>query len=268
MDLSTISANTLFHFTNSLQNLISILTNEFYPRYSLEDLRMYFPEEFKARDIRERAIPMVCFCDIPLSQIRNYITYYGTYALGLSKNWGGKHGINPIMYSLPNSNSTNFIKESFRKIIENGIDKKDNNISDELESLFINLDSFINYTKPYEGKLWRDGKFTDYEVQFYNEREWRFVPRREDINSEDFRPFLLKDEFTNSKIRRRQNKIIERSYSLSFEPNDIRYIIVKKEKEISNMIYQIKEIKQKYSQTEINLLITKIISLEQILNDF
>ncbi len=32
-----VSANTLFHFTNNLENLLGILTNEFQPRFCLED---------------------------------------------------------------------------------------------------------------------------------------------------------------------------------------------------------------------------------------
>ena len=35
---SGISAATLFHFTNSADNLISILTHEFEPRFCLEDI--------------------------------------------------------------------------------------------------------------------------------------------------------------------------------------------------------------------------------------
>ena len=32
------------------------------------------------------------------------------------------------------------------------------------------------FLKPYEGKIYRDGKFSDGLVRFYDEREWRFVP--------------------------------------------------------------------------------------------
>lgn len=35
-----LSANTLFHFTPSLDNLINILTDEFRPHYCLEDLNV------------------------------------------------------------------------------------------------------------------------------------------------------------------------------------------------------------------------------------
>jgi hypothetical protein len=62
-----ISAQTLFHFTKSAEALIGILREEFKPRYCLEDQTvMRHPD---GPNMLELAIPMVCFCDIPLSSI-------------------------------------------------------------------------------------------------------------------------------------------------------------------------------------------------------
>lgn len=74
---ATVSAITLFHFTSNIENLLGILTNNFYPRYCLEDHSAFFQELDKEE--AERAIPMVCFCDIPLSNIRKHISTYGRY---------------------------------------------------------------------------------------------------------------------------------------------------------------------------------------------
>jgi hypothetical protein len=60
----TVSANTLFHFTNSMDNLKGILTHGFYPCYSIEDLSVFVPKDIFKEEIRH-AIPMVSFCDIP-----------------------------------------------------------------------------------------------------------------------------------------------------------------------------------------------------------
>ena len=64
--MTNLSSDTLFHFTN-WENLVRILEEGFYSRFSLE--RVSFlkgkPADF--------AIPMVSFCDIPLSQIKNHV---------------------------------------------------------------------------------------------------------------------------------------------------------------------------------------------------
>lgn len=73
--MSTLSANTLFHFTRTRETLINILKTRFYPRLSLE-------ENFFFSKMGDKiAYPMVCFCDIPLSQIKNHTNSYGKYAI-------------------------------------------------------------------------------------------------------------------------------------------------------------------------------------------
>ena len=81
MTNNTISANTLFHFTKTIDNIRNILTDTFSPRYCLEHLA------FMASENIDLAIPMVCFCDIPLSQIIDHVDTYGEYAIGLNKDW-------------------------------------------------------------------------------------------------------------------------------------------------------------------------------------
>lgn len=65
----TISSNTLFHFTKNIENVINILKNGFRPHFCVEDLNIIAPD-LGSIDELEFAIPMVCFCDIPLSQAR------------------------------------------------------------------------------------------------------------------------------------------------------------------------------------------------------
>jgi hypothetical protein len=57
-NLRGLSANTLFHFTSSLDNLLNILTNEFHSNFCLENLNIL--EELP---VTEMAIPMLSFCD-------------------------------------------------------------------------------------------------------------------------------------------------------------------------------------------------------------
>lgn len=74
-----ISANTLFHFTKDFSTLLSILKTKFYPRLCKERCLWEKSEDFIF------AIPMVCFCDIPLSCISEHAAKYGGYAIGLKK---------------------------------------------------------------------------------------------------------------------------------------------------------------------------------------
>jgi hypothetical protein len=82
-----ISSNTLFHFTDKIENVISILKEEFRPHFCLEDLNDFVAPDDRIEEL-EHAIPMVCFCDIPLSQSMNHRKTYGNYGIGLSKEWG------------------------------------------------------------------------------------------------------------------------------------------------------------------------------------
>src|SRR5687768_12579934 len=94
----TVSANTLFYFTASIGNLISILTNEFHPHFCLEDFSVLNKSVLSAGTETELAVPMVCFCDLPLSQIGFHLSVYGDYGIGMTKSWGQKNGITPVLY--------------------------------------------------------------------------------------------------------------------------------------------------------------------------
>ena len=62
--MGIISSNTLFHWTNK-DSLIGILKNEFKINYCRENLSL-------KRDIQMTIrVPLVSFCDIPLSESRN-----------------------------------------------------------------------------------------------------------------------------------------------------------------------------------------------------
>jgi len=90
-------ADNLFHFTKSLDILKLILEHGIQPKYCLEDF-----EWFKWDTHKYLAYPMSCFCDIPLSRITEHTNFYGNYGIGLSKNWGFKNNLIPVIYSPPN----------------------------------------------------------------------------------------------------------------------------------------------------------------------
>ncbi|NMB99422.1 MAG: hypothetical protein GYA35_03980 [Thermoanaerobaculaceae bacterium] len=257
MKYANVSANTLFHFTNKKKNLIGILSNEFLPRYCLEEM------PFNESNIVEKAIPMVCFCDLPISQIKQHLKFYGRYGLGMRKEWGINKGLNPVFYISKGSQS----KKRFQNIIKflfSDFWPKEN----FKEHPHISLKEFLSYFKPYEGKIWRNGKYI--EKKFYDEREWRYVPKLEDfLNSgHGFRYWLTKDEFLEEKTKKICDEYIGYDLPLKFGPDDIKYIIVSKEKEIDGLIESIEEIKSKYDEKTKKRLFSRIISSEQIIEDF
>lgn len=254
-----LSANTLFHYTNSIKHLINILTNEFYPRYCLEEgMNLIF-----SQDSIEIAIPMVCFCDIPLSQVEQHAKFYGSYAIGLSKEWGKIHKISPVMYSYKDAASAEYIYNLWQGYLDK-TDEGIGNIDD--------LMPFCYFLKPYEGQIWKDGKKRKRLKIFYDEREWRYVP----LITKDNHPMGIRGQwikntmYLDKEIRKELNGYLETDeLKLKFTPNDIKYIIVKNEserKEIRDQIIRIKS--TKFAPRDIEILTTRILTVEQIMEDF
>lgn len=243
--MSKISSETLFHFTTKPDYLFKILENCFTPRY--------YPEviDIKGMTKSEIAIPMVCFCDIPLSQIKNHIDTYGEYGIGMSKNWAKKNNLNPVIYLEKDSILTSSIVSEIKATIKNGnIDK----------SKILNV---IRYIKSYQGEFRRKGKIIT-GVKFYDEREWRYVPK----SDSKLKFWLTAKELVDDAILAEGNLKLQ-DFTLDFEIDDIKYIIIKNESEIPTMISAMKHIKsKKYDAKEIEILISRIITTEQINRDF
>ncbi len=255
-----VSANTLFHFTGSLENLINILTNEFRPRFCLEDFGVVFAGKNPPVETLELAVPMVCFCDLPLSQTGGHLTIYGDYGIGMTKEWGKRNGITPVLYVHRES----LLISKFGKLLEQ-VRTKGKLKSDFQRELSDNLYDFACFIKPYEGNFWRpSGQLNN--VRFYDEREWRYVPILPD--DDPYRKGMPKSDFLNDQIRQASNNNLAEISRISFEPNDIKYLIVRREDEIVPLIRSVEDIKSKYSFDEVKLVSSRVISAEQIRTDF
>lgn len=256
-----ISANTLFHFTNSIESLRSILTYTFVPRYCLERLDL-----FSKKDKIDLAIPMVCFCDIPLSQITEHISKYGNYAIGLTKEWALSKGISPIFY-IPHDSRTNVLLRqlSLNSSRLDGLKmllKKE----DPAEATLEFMELFF-YCKNYRGSMWRNNELIK-DIVFYNEREWRYVPDMKELIKIYPRLIINKDEYNDQIIRENRNDDLY-SFKLKFTPMDIKYIIINEERERLILARMIDEIKgDYYNMNDLTVLKSKIISVEQIQEDF
>lgn len=250
----TLSANTLFHFTSKLENLLGILTNEFRPRFCLENYDCLAPLPHSDDEEYLWAVPMVCFCDLPLSQTAFHLSVYGDYGIGMTKSWGQRNGISPILYVYPGSSVT----ETFGQLLAVQASTKFKKQWDK------GIYDFTCFIKPYEGNLWREGGELP-NIRFYNEREWRFVPTLPDNL---FSAGLDAAKFEKEKTRTAANRKLYDLSKISFEPNDIKYLIVRREDEIVPLIRDVESIKGKYSYDDVRLLASRVISAEQIRADF
>ena len=210
----------------------------------------------------EQAAPMTCFCDLPLSKIESHLEFYGSYGIGLSKSWGEEKGLTPITYIHNNSTQINYIKQ-VGTLIFKAFDK------DKFEKIpydknpLIALFELAAFFKPYSGQMWRISKYVD--KRFYDEREWRYVPF---ISEKDNQYRLSKDEFLNDIKRASSNEVIGGKFALKFSASDIKYLIVQKEAEMVALSDALDIMTDVYSIEEIKILKTKIISSEQIKEDF
>jgi hypothetical protein len=223
-----ISSSALFHFTRSMTNLKSILKKGFFPRecheYTLE------AGDRKAASRKRRplhAVPMVCLCDLPLSLIHKHMREYGSYGIGLTKEWGLKHGFAPVIYTHPKAQT----HQPVRRLITQAQKRNDKGMANDLATL-------TAYTKPWRGPAWRNKKLKP-NVQFYDEREWRYVPPN---SSGKHSPLLI-------------------------HPNFIRYLILPPDETEDNVLELHEHLRGIYKSNKDAILVTTTIMTEDCISE-
>ena len=256
--MPVISSDTLFHFTSTQANLLGILVDEFRPRLSVESFRHLLQHLPHGHEMPESGIPMVCFCDIPLSQVADHMDKYGDYGIGLKKAWGIANGITPVMYTHERSPAAQSAATAVRLLAQ----LYEGSASASLKSLAMGVGQIVYLLKPYQGVLKRPGR-PEREVRFYDEREWRYLPAElESI------PAISPEALSDPKAGRVALDMVERLPPLSFDPNDINYVIVRHDSELLPMYHALRAIKEKYDDPTKDLLVTRLISAERIRADF
>ncbi|NOQ32264.1 MAG: hypothetical protein GQ570_14225 [Helicobacteraceae bacterium] len=208
-------------------------------------------------------IPMVSFCDIPLSEVKNHVKRYGSYGIGLTKEWAIKSKLNPVLYIQEGSYFAENISSSINsynrsiKSLSKAISIQPFMELDEEHKGFLDV---LRYIKNYQADLKRKDKPPEKDYRFSDEREWRYVPNiTEHIEGICFEAQYDEKRLTDS----------IKDYRLRFEPNDIKYVIVKDDNDIEEFLEVFhKEKGNKYTYSDIQRLSTRIITTEQIMNDF
>lgn len=235
-----LSSDNLFHFMKKMKYLQEIIQNKYFlARYVYEEI-----PNFKYK----LAIPMKCFCDIPLGSVKKHMSKYGHYGIGITKEFAMKKFICPVLYAHEKSNALlNY--ETFL-INCGGFDNY--------------IDTLVPYIKLYE--IQRKDKNDRIIVErYYNEREWRYVPDETDIIELD-NNCDIKSEVNNLNDNLKTSKVIDK-YKLGFELSDINYIFLRQESEVEIFYSSIVE-KLKLSNLEKGKLMSKIITSGQIERDF
>jgi len=263
--VSRLSPDSLFHFTPSLRNLLGILDNTFYPRYCWEPFEL--TDNDKQPSAKD-AFPMVCFCDITLFQLMKHIETYGKYGLGMTKEWGIRKGLNPVIYFNKNSSMANRLS-----VVINGLVRDTSPTAQAFREITL-------YIKPYEGILHaRDwDEIADraryvidpINVRFYDEHEWRYVPDRNVMSRNKIESSVPEAIYRQPGNLADANKKLETDETrLSFDADDIKYIIIEEERQINEMIRKLRRIKgSRYDRDTVDRLASRIITVKQIESDF
>ena len=164
------SSSSLFHYTKEKETFEKILSNGLMYSESVE----YCPNEIIVTGLEYTnksafIVPMVCFCDIPISRTIAHRNTYGNYAIGFDKEFLRNKlisNLNPVNYvsSIDYANNISFLRSNVELKIKAFLEGKyqisydeDKKIIDK-ELPIVNL--FYSYFKPY---------------RFYDEREWRAI---------------------------------------------------------------------------------------------
>lgn len=260
--MSVINPNTLFHFTNKVESLKLIIKNGL--RFS------YCFEEFSNNV--GIAIPMICFCDIPLLRTIEHRRKYGDYMIGVDKNFLRRHlkyVLNPVYYKdafflqnfsaesfnaeleIINSALNNFFEKEIRPILNENkgadIDEifaKNKDLHYKSDCVMFAKNSLLYtlaFSKLYSFIEVNKGKRSEYVN--YDEREWRCVPyfkSYEDDYKLKWIPDISKADYSLKKKSLQETLHKEDEAYLTFKPEEIcaaiNFIVVKYKRQIPNLI--------------------------------
>lgn len=236
----TLSSGALFTFTTKMDYLISMLEFGIKPRYIFE--RIPIPNKTWYYTVAAK-----CFCDIPLGKIKSHLNWFGNYGLGIKMGYLKDKGVSPIIYIHQRSN---WILDNLKK---GGLS--------ELRKY-----PTLPFLKRYYGDDYKredDGSYVRKSRKFYDEREWRYIPKENNLETGDnFK--LIKDGLEH--IRQININAPFTNSSLQITPNDVEYIIIRSFNEFKELKMRLKDIYPHVDDYE--LMLSKILIAYRIVRDF
>lgn len=237
-----------------------------YPRFNKENIE-FLDIQFQENTLTELYIPMLCFCDIPLKYLNQHNKIYGDYAIALKKEWGEKNKIAPVHYLYQNSD----VFDEFRALFLFANELEKFNIDQKLYSYLFNR---LFFTKPKSGLETmktidnKTGKSSEITTQklYTDEQEHRYVPNLYQINTK-IKQFYTKED--NIPLHDLSNSLADyEQYKLTFTVSDIKHIILKSKGEKKEIIEAIMNSPNIDKPDDKYDAISKIVTLEEIEEDF
>lgn len=282
--MNPINASSLLHFTNSMDALKGILEKGFRFSYCCEKVSdtinmneihpegasFFRPSPYINSNI---AIPMICFCDIPLTRAKSHSNIYGKFIVGVDKDMALTvfgDNINPVMYR---TSQTIGLALHDLSVVKAKVDDVDGCYNYKRS-----LNQVIGNTKPYSGTFKGIENYC-----YYNEREWRIlIPHDYDEHTKWYwnlseEEFAIKKGEINKTLH--SSEYAYRCFTSDIDDEEsfmqfITHIVVDAEAHIPELVEFILNEEQplfgypKLSKRLRNFLVSRITSFERIENDY
>ena len=294
--LNNINASSLFHFTRKISVLQSIVKNGLRYSYAYEK---YSPEVMSIigqnpalKGLKENdygvAIPMISFCDIPITRASVHMDKYGEYAIGFDKETMIKVYdwiMNPVLYVSSDKlrkaidDFSGLYSESEMNMLKSMVDlakKGKSSKSYEVNSL---ISSFMErkYNMGFILGLVKPVYDLSTKYCYYDEREWRILWPNINSKNKGWKWGVSQEEYNKNKNEWNEQLSHEKNNYITFceglLASAITHIVVKKEVQIPKMIETLLQSKTILGNIDISeeerlILISKLTSLERIGLDY
>ncbi|MEY8684833.1 abortive infection system antitoxin AbiGi family protein [Bacteroides sp. AN502(2024)] len=209
-----LSTNVVWHQTTFKGLEAIIQSKKLKCSYSLETIKW-------KGSTKNIAFPMISFCDIPLSDIGEYLGKYGPYTIGFKSKWAKSKGLSLVWYRYVEALSLRNQMDSFKNL-----GGKCKEWTESEKSLWYS----IAYTKNYDGELKKYG-FSSY--RFYDERELRYVPDFNSLVGQNEKPFISEEDYQG--LKKSKGSTFVEGFDLGFDVNDIEYVLISERNQFKNV---------------------------------
>ena len=185
------------------------------------------------------------------------------YGIAFSKEWGEKNNLQPIHYLNEQSQYTRYFSEIVEQVLNT------DNVSDAYVDDILDRLCFI---KPLRGIMKRKNKKEtgeeieiEFQKNFHDEKEWRYVPGREAVRNTNIERVVANQYLLEMDINSRLSTRQYEKLWLLYNYEDIRYIIVPNASERIDFINTILNIPEEQFTSESDIMTQKYILISKIL---